>query len=202
MNLFEIIQNTKIILATNSPRRKELLAQLGIPFEVKSKEIDESYPKSFRPEAVAVYIAEKKANSFLEILTDELLVAADTIVSIEDEIFGKPKDIDEAKMMLRKLSGKPHEVITGVALLHKQKIYSFYEKTTVHFKELTDAEIKYYIKEYQPFDKAGAYGIQEWIGMIAVTGIEGSYTNVVGLPTARLYHEIGSFLLQSKNALY
>jgi len=199
MNVFEIIQNTKIILATNSPRRKELLTQLGIPFEVRSKEIDESYPKSFRPEAVAVYVAEKKANSFLETLTDELLIAADTIVSIEDEIFGKPKNIDEAKMMLRKLSGKPHEVITGVALLYMQKIYSFYEKTTVHFKELTDAEIEYYIKEYKPFDKAGAYGIQEWIGMIGVTRIEGSYNNVVGLPTARLYHEIGSFLLQSKN---
>jgi len=199
MNVFEIIQNTKIILATNSPRRKELLTQLGIPFEVRSKEIDESYPKSFRPEAVAVYVAEKKANSFLETLTDELLIAADTIVSIEDEIFGKPKNIDEAKMILRKLSGKPHEVITGVALLYMQKIYSFYEKTTVHFKELTDAEIEYYIKEYKPFDKAGAYGIQEWIGMIGVTRIEGSYNNVVGLPTARLYHEIGSFLLQSKN---
>jgi len=199
MNVFEIIQNTKIILATNSPRRKELLTQLGIPFEVRSKEIDESYPKSFRPEAVAVYVAEKKANSFLETLTDELLIAADTIVSIEDEIFGKPKNIDEAKMMLRKLSGKPHEVITGVALLYMQKIYSFYEKTTVHFKELTDAEIEYYIKEYKPFDKAGAYGIQEWIGMTGVTRIEGSYNNVVGLPTARLYHEIGSFLLQSKN---
>lgn len=199
MNLFEIIQSTKIILATNSPRRKELLTQLGIPFEVKSKEIDESYPKSFRPEAVAVYIAEKKANSFLENLTDELLIAADTIVSVEDEIFGKPKDTHEAKMMLRKLSGKPHEVITGVALLYMQKIYSFYEKTTVYFKELTDAEIEYYIQECQPFDKAGAYGIQEWIGMIGVTGIEGSYSNVVGLPTARLYHEIGSFLMQSKN---
>lgn len=199
MNLFDIIQNTKIILATNSPRRKELLTQLGIPFEVKSKEIDESYPKSFRPEAVAVYIAEKKANSFLKTLTDELLIAADTIVSVEDEIFGKPKDNNEAIMMLRKLSGKAHEVITGVALLYNQKIYSFYEKTTVHFKELTTAEIEYYINEYKPFDKAGAYGIQEWIGMIGVTGIEGSYSNVVGLPTARLYHEIGSFLMQSKN---
>ncbi|HUH18684.1 Maf family protein [Albibacterium sp.] len=199
MNLFDIIQNTKIILATNSPRRKELLTQLGIPFEVKSKEIDESYPKSFRPEAVAVFIAEKKANSFLETLKDELLIAADTIVSIEDEIFGKPKDHTEAIKMLHKLSGKAHVVITGVALLYNQKIYSFYEKTTVHFKELTNAEIEYYINEYKPFDKAGAYGIQEWIGMVGVTGIEGSYSNVVGLPTARLYHEIGSFLMQSKN---
>lgn len=202
MNLFEIIQSTKIVLATNSPRRKELLTQLGIPFEVRSKEIDESYPKSFRPEAVAVYIAEKKANSFLESLTDELLIAADTIVAIEDEIFGKPKDANEAKKMLRKLSGKSHEVLTGVALLYMQKIYSFFEKTTVHFKELTNAEIEYYVHEYRPFDKAGAYGIQEWIGMVGVTGIEGSYSNVVGLPTARLYHEIGSFLLQSKGPLY
>jgi len=190
MNLFDIIQNTKIILATNSPRRKELLTQLGIPFEVKAKEIDESYPKSFRPEAVAVYIAEKKANSFLEILADELLIAADTIVSIEDEIFGKPKDTNEAIMMLRKLSGKPHEVITGVALLYQQKIYSFYEKTTVYFKELTTEEIEYYIQEYKPFDKAGAYGIQEWIGMVAIDRIVGSYFNVVGLPVHRVYEEL------------
>jgi len=194
MNLFDIIQNTKIILATNSPRRKELLTQLGIPFEVKSKEIDESYPKSFRPEAVAVYIAEKKANSFLEILTDELLIAADTIVSVEDEIFGKPKDTNEAITMLRKLSGKPHEVITGVALLYQQKIYSFFEKTTVHFKELTNAEIEYYIRDYQPFDKAGAYGIQEWIGHVGIHHIEGSYPNVVGLPVERVYTEILTLL--------
>jgi len=199
MDLLNNIGDIKIILATNSPRRKELLKQLGLSFEVKSKDIDESYPQSFRAEAVAVYIAEKKANSFFNVIKDELLIAADTVVVIDNEIFGKPKDILEAKAMLQKLSGKSHEVITGVALLHLTKIYSFYEKTTVYFKELTDLEINYYISNYQPFDKAGSYGIQEWIGMIGVERIEGSYNNVVGLPTARLYHEIGSFLQQSNN---
>src|SRR5690606_21371869 len=156
MKLLDIIGDTKIVLATNSPRRKELLKQLGIQFETRSKEVDESFPKSFRPEAVAVYIAEKKANSFFESVNGEFLIAADTVVTIDDEIFGKPKDDAQAKAMLRKLSGRDHEVITGVALLYLGKIYSFYEKTTVYFKELTDSEIEYYIKEYQPFDKAGS----------------------------------------------
>jgi len=200
MEIFTIIGDTKIVLATNSPRRKELLGQLGLTFELRAKDIDESYPKSFRPEAVAVYIAEKKANSFLNSIKDELLIAADTVVAIEDEIFGKPVDVEDAKRMLRKLSGKEHEVITGVALLFKGKIYSFFEKTVVSFKELSDSEIWYYIDNYKPFDKAGSYGIQEWIGLIGVEKIEGSYNNVVGLPTARLYHEIESFLQQSKNS--
>src|SRR5690606_27499024 len=136
-------------------------------------------------------------NSFLDTLGNELLIAADTIVAVDDEILGKPKDSQEARLMLQKLSGKSHEVITGVALLHLGKIYSFFEKTIVHFKELTNSEIEYYISEYKPFDKAGSYGIQEWIGMIGVLKIEGSYTNVVGLPTERLYHAIGSFLQQN-----
>lgn len=199
MDLLNIIGETKIILASNSPRRKELLNQLGLDFEVRTQDLDESFPASFRPEAVAVYIAEKKANSFINQIKDELLIAADTVVAIDDNIFGKPVGVADATLMLKRLSARSHEVITGVALLYLGKIYSFYEKTIVHFKELTDSEIAYYIEEYQPFDKAGSYGIQEWIGMIAVVKIEGSYSNVVGLPTARLYHEIGSFLQQSKN---
>ena len=198
MNLTDIIGDTKFILATNSPRRKELLEQLGLAFELRTKDVDESYPMSFRPEAVAVYIAEKKANSFLNSIKDELLIAADTVVAIGEDIFGKPADEQDAKRMLQRLSGKNHEVITGVALLFKGKIYSFFEKTTVYFKELTQVEIDYYIENYRPYDKAGSYGIQEWIGLIGVYKIEGSYNNVVGLPTARLYHEIGSFLQQSK----
>jgi len=201
MEILNIIGHTKIILASNSPRRKDLLKQLGLAFEVKAKEIDESYPASFRPEAVAVYIAEKKANSFFDNITDELLIAADTIVAIDDEIFGKPVNTGDAKRMLQKLSGRSHEVITGVALLYRGKIYSFFEKTIVYFRELTNSEIEHYIETYKPFDKAGSYGIQEWIGIIAVERIEGSYNNVVGLPTARLYREIGSFLSQSKSAL-
>jgi len=199
MEITDIIGNTKIILATNSPRRKELLEQLGLHFELRTKVVDESYPISFRAEAVAVYIAEKKANSFLNTIKDELLIAADTVVAIDDEIFGKPTDEQDAKRMLKRLSGKNHEVITGVALLFNGKIYSFFEKTTVYFRELSEAEIDYYIHHYQPYDKAGSYGIQEWIGLIGVSKIEGSYNNVVGLPTSRLYHEIGSFLQQSKS---
>src|SRR5690606_23961478 len=144
MKLLDIIGDTRIILATNSPRRKELLKQLGIQFEVRSKDVDESFPDSFRAEAVAVYIAEKKANSFSSTIKDEFLIAADTVVSIDDQILGKPRDKEHAKTTLRKLSGRDHEVITGVALLYLGKIYSFYEKTTVYFKELTDSEIEYY----------------------------------------------------------
>lgn len=194
MNHSTVLSRIPIILASQSPRRKELLKQLDLPFEVRTKDIDESFPSTFRPEAAAVYIAEKKANSFLNQLDNELLIAADTLVSIHEEILGKPKDSDDAFRMLRLLSGNVHEVITGVALLHHKKIYSFFEKTLVYFKDLTDEEITYYIKTYQPFDKAGAYGIQEWIGMIGVERIEGSYTNVVGLPTARLHHELHTFL--------
>jgi len=194
MNHSTVLSRIPIILASQSPRRKELLKQLDLPFEVRTKDIDESFPSTFRPEAAAVYIAEKKANSFLNQLDNELLIAADTLVSIHEEILGKPKDSDDAFRMLRLLSGNVHEVITGVALLHQKKIYSFFEKTLVYFKDLTDEEITYYIKTYQPFDKAGAYGIQEWIGMIGVERIEGSYTNVVGLPTARLHHELHTFL--------
>lgn len=183
-----------IILASQSPRRKELLGQLDLPFEVRTQDVDESFPATFRPEAAAVYIAEKKAHSFLDKLHSELLIAADTLVAINGEIFGKPKDRDDAVRMLRLLSGNVHEVITGVALLHQKKIYSFFEKTLVYFKQLTDEQIAYYIDTYQPYDKAGAYGIQEWIGMVGVEKIEGSYNNVVGLPTARLYHEIDNFL--------
>lgn len=189
-----LLKPVSIILASQSPRRKELLKQLDLPFEIRTQDVDESFPSNFRPEAAAVYIAEKKANSFLETIDTELLIAADTLVAIGDEIFGKPKDSDDAFRMLRLLSGNVHEVITGVALLHQKKIYSFFEKTLVYFKHLSDEEISYYINTYQPFDKAGAYGIQEWIGMVGVERIDGSYNNVVGLPTARLYHEIRNFL--------
>src|SRR5690606_29283342 len=194
MELNQYLSSINVILASNSPRRKELLSQLGIDFVIKSKDVDESYPKSFRPEAVAVYIAEKKANSFIDQISSELLIAADTVVAVDDEIFGKPIAHQDAKRMLQKLSGRSHEVSTGVALLYQGKIFSFFEKMIVHFKELSESEIEYYISNYQPFDKAGAYGIQEWIGMMGVDRIEGSYTNVVGLPTARIYHEIKSFL--------
>ena len=181
---------TKLILASNSPRRKELLAGLDIPFEVHVLQgVDESYPESLPSEQVAEFIATQKAKAY-EVNPDEILITADTVVVVDDEILGKPVDEEDAKDMLRKISGKSHHVITGVCLKGYDKQKSFSVDTEVTFKELQDAEIDYYIKHYQPFDKAGAYGIQEWIGYIGVTSIQGSYFNVVGLPVQRIYNEL------------
>lgn len=179
-----------IILASKSPRRKELLASLGIQFLTEIKEVEESYPEAMRGAAVALYIATKKAEAF-EITSDNtIVITADTIVCIDDKILGKPKDYEEAFDMLKMLSGKRHEVITGVALKTIEKTRSFYEVTAVYFNDLHNEQIEYYLNTYKPYDKAGAYGIQEWIGAVAVDHIEGSYTNVMGLPTARLYKEL------------
>ena len=181
---------TKLILASNSPRRKELLAGLDIPFEVHVLQgVDESYPESLPSEQVAEFIATQKAKAY-EVNPDEIVITADTVVVVDDEILGKPADEEDAKDMLRKISGKSHHVITGVCLKGYDKQKSFSVDTEVTFKELQDAEIDYYIKHYQPFDKAGAYGIQEWIGYIGVTSIQGSYFNVVGLPVQRIYNEL------------
>ncbi|MBR5656125.1 MAG: septum formation protein Maf [Prevotella sp.] len=181
---------TKLILASNSPRRKELLAGLDIPFEVHVLQgVNESYPETLPTEKVAEFIATQKANAY-QVNPDEIVITADTVVVVDDEILGKPVDEDDAKDMLRKISGKSHHVITGVCLKGYDKQKSFSVDTEVTFKELQDAEIDYYIKHYQPFDKAGAYGIQEWIGYIGVTSIQGSYFNVVGLPVQRIYNEL------------
>ena len=181
---------TKLILASNSPRRKELLAGLDIPFEVHVLQgVDESYPESLPSEQVAEFIATQKAKAY-EVNPDEIVITADTVVVVDDEILGKPADEEDAKDMLRKISGKSHHVITGVCLKGYDKQKSFSVDTEVTFKELHDAEIDYYIKHYRPFDKAGAYGIQEWIGYIGVTSIQGSYFNVVGLPVQRIYNEL------------
>lgn len=177
----------KIILFSKSPRRQELLSLMGVEFKVMTKDVDESYPSELIPEDVAKYIAEKKAMAFDDELNDEILITADTIVSIDNEILGKPVDEADAKRMLQKLSGKTHQVYTGVALLHHHKIISFVDKTDVEFREITNEEIEYYIRDYKPFDKAGSYGIQEWIGLTCVKSIQGSYTNVMGLPTEKLY---------------
>ncbi|WP_257669047.1 Maf family protein [Parapedobacter tibetensis] len=181
----------KVILASQSPRRKELLALIGIPFEVIIKEVDESFPTDLGPVEAVRFIAEKKAKAFLMESTDKLIIAADTIVTIDGKILGKPSNGAHAADMLNLLSGKKHEVITAVALLQSRKLRLFHEVTAVYFKELTAGEIDYYIQHYKPFDKAGGYGIQEWIGAVAIEKIVGSYTNVVGLPTARLYSELG-----------
>ncbi|MFD2244834.1 Maf-like protein [Pontibacter ruber] len=184
-----------ILLASNSPRRKELLAGLGLTFTVRVKEVHEDFPEHLYREEVAEFLASHKADAYQHELTNELLITADTIVCLEDRILNKPADYEEAFQMLRALSGTAHEVITGVCLLTKEKKTVFHDVTKVYFKELTDAEIDYYITHYKPFDKAGAYGIQEWIGMIGIKKIEGSYFNVVGLPVQKLYDHLAEFIL-------
>lgn len=185
----------ELILASKSPRRQALLRAMGFEFEVVLKETDESYPSGMVPAAVAQYIAEKKAMAFeKEAFAGKLLIAADTIVVIENQILGKPAGKKAAAEMLNQLSGKVHEVITGVTLRSQVKTTSFAVITKVCFEQLTAAEIDFYIDHYQPFDKAGAYGIQEWIGYNKIAWIEGSYNNVVGLPTEALYPHISPFL--------
>jgi septum formation protein len=182
----------KLILASNSPRRKELLAGLGVPFEVRVlQDIDEHYPENLPVNEVARYIAKEKADAYRRIVAaDELIITADTVVIVGDEILGKPIDEADAVRMLKLLSGRTHQVTTGVCLLTAEKERCFDVTTDVTFKTLTDEEIHYYVNRYRPFDKAGAYGIQEWIGYIGVTGLNGSYYNVMGLPVQRIYQEL------------
>ena len=180
----------KVILSSNSPRRKELFAGLGIDFEVRViSGIDESYPSDLPLKDVPQYIAKEKAAAY-DIATDELVVTADTVVIVDNEILGKPVDEDEARKMLRELSGRSHEVITGVCLTTCELQRSFAVTSEVTFKKLSEEEIEYYVKNYHPLDKAGAYGIQEWIGYIGVTSLYGSYFNVMGMPVQRIYEEL------------
>lgn len=182
------------ILASKSPRRQQLLQGLGIDFEVRLKEVDETYPVDMPPEDIPVFLAELKSRAFIEgMQPDDLIITADTIVSLEGGIIGKPNDYDDAKKLLRALSGKEHQVISGVCLTSVRKQKSFNAITNVQFKELSESEIDYYIQSFMPLDKAGAYGIQEWIGYIGITHIEGSFYNVMGLPVQRLYEEIMLF---------
>ncbi len=190
-----LVEGYKVILASNSPRRKELLGGLGIPFEVRTlKDIDESYPDSLRGEEIPMFISGKKAEAYKQAMADdEMIITADTIVYDHGQVLGKPKDREEAICMLRQLSGHAHEVITGVSIVTKEKTRQFASTSKVYFDTLADDEIIYYVDNYHPFDKAGAYGVQEWIGYVAVTRIEGSYFNVMGLPIQRLYTELKSF---------
>ena len=182
----------KIILASNSPRRRELLAGLDLDFEVKViKGIDESYPETLAPDKVAQYIAAKKADAYVPAIhEDDLVITADTVVIVDNDILGKPHDESEAKAMLRRISGRSHQVVTGVCLVTKDKRREFSVSTDVTFRSLSESEIDYYVSHYRPFDKAGAYGIQEWIGYVGVTGLNGSYFNVMGLPVQRIYSEL------------
>lgn len=185
-----MIKLPQIILASKSPRRQELLRLMDIDFRIVLKDVDESYPDHLSPEEIAVYIAEKKAKAFDESVNDEIVLTADTIVSIDGHILGKPETTDHAAEMLSMLSGKVHRVITGVCLLYKHQYNLFYDVSEVFFRKLTEQEIRFYVDKYQPLDKAGAYGIQEWIGLIGIERINGSYTNVVGLPTEKLYQQL------------
>lgn len=180
----------KIILASQSSRRKQLLGLLDLDFSVEVRSVPEIYPQSVASQDVAEYIAKLKANAFNNIEDNKLIITADTVVCVDGQVLGKPKNADEAKEMLQMLSNKSHQVITGVCIKTRQQEVSFSETTTVYFKPLSDTEINYYISRYKPYDKAGAYGIQEWIGAIGIIKIVGSYYNVVGLPTEKLSAEL------------
>lgn len=189
------LKKYEILLASNSPRRRELLAGLDIDYRVTAlPEVDESYPDTLSGEEIPLYISQKKAAAYRRFMKDNtLLITADTIVWLDGKVYGKPHDIADAKAMLQALSGKTHTVITGVTLTSLQKQISFAVSTEVTFTALDDDEIDYYVETYRPLDKAGAYGVQEWIGYIGVTGLKGSYYNVMGLPIQRLYTELKKF---------
>jgi septum formation protein len=183
----------KLILASNSPRRHELLKGLDLDFEVRVKKgVGEKYPEDLPAEKVPEYISKEKAAAY-DIQEGETLLTADTVVILNGEIMGKPKDAAEAKEMLLKLSGHTHHVVTGISITTRDKQVSFSDTTAVTLRDLTDEEIDYYIEHYKPFDKAGAYGVQEWIGYIGVTRIEGSFYNVMGLPVERVYEALKGF---------
>lgn len=193
--MFENLQKYRVVLSSNSPRRRELLSGLGIDYVVSvPNEADESFPENLPGGKIPIYIAQSKAQAFAPYMQDnDLVITADTIVYIDGKVLGKPSDEQQAKEMLRLLSGRKHEVITGVCITTKEKQKSFFAVSEVTFACLTDPEIDYYVSRYRPYDKAGSYGAQEWIGYVAILNIEGSYFNVMGLPIQRLYTELKDF---------
>ncbi len=194
MLLHEKLSTKKIILASQSPRRKQLLAQMGLQFEVLIKPTDESFADHLKLHEVALYIARQKAKAFdHKIDNNTIVITADTIVCLDTMILNKPTDRHDAVRILKLLSGNKHTVITAVCLFSNEKKVDFYVATDVYFRQLTNEQIAYYLDNYQPYDKAGSYGIQEWIGLVALDKIVGSYHNVMGLPTAELYTELLGF---------
>jgi septum formation protein len=192
--LLSKFEGTRVILGTNSPRRIELFKHLGLPHEIIQKDIDESYPEQFRREDIAMFLARKKSLAFKSDVADGgIVITADTVVALDELILGKPTDLADAERIIKLLSGRKHSVITGVAIMSAKKSESFFVKTEVSFKVLRDAEIAYYLETSNPLDKAGAYGIQDWIGMTGIEYILGSYYNVVGLPTKELYENLLRF---------
>lgn len=193
--LREQLKGYKIVLASGSPRRQQFLKELDANFEVRLKEVDEIYPDTLQGAEITDYLAELKAAALEETLTDdEILITSDTIVWHENKALGKPTDYEDAFEMLRSLSGKTHEVITSVCIKNAGISETFNDTTRVTFNALTDEEIKYYLDNYRPYDKAGSYGIQEWIGLVAIARIEGSYATVVGLPVDKVYQHLSRFI--------
>ncbi len=189
------LNNYRLLLGSMSPRRRELLAGCGLTFEVVKFDVKENYPDGLAAENVAAYLASLKSDGYSDALSDrDILITADTIVVLGTTILGKPADENEAQSMLRRLSGARHRVISGVAICSVEKRVVFTDTTDVWVRELTDEEIAWYVAQYQPLDKAGAYGIQEWLGYAAIPRIEGSYYNVMGLPIEKLYLELEKFI--------
>ena len=189
----EKLKNKNIILASKSPRRQQLLKELNIPFTIKTKEVAENYSKLLKKKQITEYLAKLKAAAFTNLQEKDILVTSDTIVWFKGKPLEKPKDLEDAKKILRQLSGKKHSVYTSICLKSKSKERVFSDKTTVYFKNLTSDEIDYYVENYQPLDKAGSYGVQEWIGLIGIKKIKGSYYNIVGFPVHKFYKEILKF---------
>ena len=187
------LQNKNIILASKSPRRQQLLKELNIPFTIKTIEIAENYSKLLKKKQITAYLAKLKATPFKNLQENDILITSDTIVWFKGKALEKPKNLDDAKEMLSKLSGKKHLVYTSICLTSKTKQKVFSAKTTVYFKKLSSEEINYYVNNYQPLDKAGSYGIQEWLGLIGIKKIIGSYYNIVGFPVHKFYKEILKF---------
>ncbi|GAB2614130.1 Maf family nucleotide pyrophosphatase [Belliella aquatica] len=186
----------KLVLASKSPRRNELLKGLGVEFTVRTKDTDESFPGHMDPFEVAGFLSKKKADAFFdELAVDEILITADTVVILDEEILNKPADKSEAFEMIASLSGKTHHVVTGITIGSGSNHVTLQDTVKVHFKTLSSEEINYYIEAFQPFDKAGAYGIQEWIGYVAVDRIEGSFYTVMGLPVHLVYEELKKITL-------
>lgn len=193
--IVDSFSNCRIILASQSPRRQQLLSELGLKFDIVVREYNETYPKNLNGEQIARYISLEKARTFRDELSEnEIVITADTIVWCNNHVLGKPSDYDDAVRILKEISGNTHEVITGVTLISSKKEKTFSESTKVTFEPLSEDEIKYYVDNFRPYDKAGAYGIQEWIGIASCSHIDGSYFNVVGLPVQRLYKELKNFV--------
>ena len=183
------------ILGSNSPRRSEILKEIGLDFKIIASNIDETIPKGIKNKNVPIYLAKEKANFLAKELNEnEILITADTIVLMNDEIITKPLNKKDAKNILQKISNNKHEVITGVCITSNRNQHSFSSKTEVFFNKISDYEIEYYLEKFKPYDKAGSYGIQEWLGLISVRKIIGSYTNVVGMPSSELYQELNKFI--------